>query len=109
MDKIEAVIEVKEPEKKEEVITRYKLFIRNSNGKTRGELNRNVLHIAAKDYCDLLQTVSSFKWMTMEDIVEAVWHWELKNSRIKYNRSRKAIEEGVKYLVDATVIQEKSE
>lgn len=105
MANIEVSIEIKEPIKLE----KYRLYLRNPNGKTRGELNRNVLYILAKDYCDFIQVIPSSRWVTFEEIVNLIWQWELKNQRVSYNRTRKAIEDGLEYLISTTVVQKTNE
>lgn len=101
-------IEPRQSVKKQDTEAKYRLAFRKPNGHVRGDISSSVLHQASRDYADLIQVIPSFKWMTIEEIVEAVWAWEKKNNRITYNRTRVAIESGVLWLINATIVEKQS-
>jgi len=105
------VVETKPKKEKAPVppptIVRYKLNFRRLDGSVRYDLKKEVVMQVANDYGDLLRTISHNRFMTMDEIVDATWEFERKSVKKLWVRSRKAIEDGVRALIEHGIVIEK--
>lgn len=109
-----AVVDAEETQKNKRVkkaveppVILYKLNFRRPNGDIRPEIPKALVYTLVTNWADLLRIVPANRWSTLEEIVELVWNWEKRQYRKLYTRTRKQIDDGVRELTDAGVIQTK--
>lgn len=85
----------------------YKLNFRRPNGDIRSEIPKALVYTLVTNWADLLRIVPANRWSTVEEIVTLVWEWEKRQYRKLYTRTRKQIEDGIRELTEASVIQTK--
>lgn len=99
--------EIREAEK---VVTQtyYKLNFRSAAGSIRGDINKEVVRQLSSRWSDLLRIIPQHRWISFEEILTLAWDFENRSLRKLYNRTRKQVEDGVKELLDAGVLEKKN-
>jgi hypothetical protein len=87
----------------------FKLNLRNARGEVRVDIPKSVMYTMASRWGDLIYIIPSNRWSTMEEIAQIVWAAEKRNVRNQFNRTRKQIEDGVRELLEASVVAERDE
>lgn len=85
----------------------YKLNMRDASGQVRSELSRGVVYEMSSKWGDIIAAISSNRWSTLEDMVQAVWEREKKQYLKSITRTRRQIEEAVLELTEAGIILKK--
>lgn len=88
---------------KKPIELKYKLNVYNNSGLIKPSISVAVFYDMSKRHGDIMRSVSSTKWMSMDEICNAVWQIERK---MKYpgNRGRKSIEAAVLDLVERSFV-----
>lgn len=82
----------------------YKLNIYRSNGLLRSDINSAVYTDMIRKWGDIIQSISSNKFVTIDDICTAVWEREKRSYRRGHDRTRVQIEECVRELVESQLM-----
>lgn len=82
---------------------KYKLNLYTDRGTIKSSFNGAVLLDVSKNYGDIMRSVSSTRYMNMDEICEAVWTVERK-MRHPGNRTRLQIETAISELVKRNMI-----
>jgi hypothetical protein len=93
-------------ERKKKIIEeplRYKLNVFGPNGGLRAGIPTSVYHDMCVRYGDIMRAISSTRWMTMDEVCDAVWEIE-KKMKYPSNRTRKLIEMAVAELMERTMV-----
>jgi hypothetical protein len=85
----------------------YKLNMRRADGQLRGEISKATLLTVAAQYGDLIRSIPSSRFATMDEIVSLVWEAEKRSYLKGHPRTRKQIEDGVRHMVEAAVVVER--
>jgi hypothetical protein len=84
-------------------IQKYRLNVYR-NGLVRSEISRGMFHDMSAKYGDIMRSVSSSKWMTIDEIVDNYWAME-RRLKFEMGRTRKKIVDAVNELVATTLIE----
>lgn len=82
----------------------YKLHMRDENGQIRQDLASGLVYEMSRKWGDIIASISSNRWSTLEEMVHAVWEHENKQYLRSTNRTRKQIEEAIAELTEAGFI-----
>lgn len=97
-----AVVEAPKPAEE----AQYKLNIFNTAGNLKPSVPVPVYQDMCRRNAEIIRSLSSNKWMTMDEILEKVWHLETK-MRHPVNRTRKNVESAIKELVEREMVSVK--
>ncbi len=76
------------------------------NGVLRSDIPHNVLYTMASKYGDVLHSISSTKWVSLDEIAKTYWH--INQSRQKKNqRGMPGIKDAIHELVSSGLILQK--
>jgi hypothetical protein len=81
------------------LVLEYKLNIYRTNGLLRSDINSAVYTDIVRKWGDILQSISSNKFVVIDEICTAVWERENRSYRRGHDRTRVQIEECVNELV----------
>jgi hypothetical protein len=82
----------------------YKLNMRDENGQVRQSLPSGLVYEMSRKWGDIIASISSNRWSTLEDMVQAVWEREKKQYLKSITRTRRQIEEAISELTEAGII-----
>lgn len=99
-----AVVESPKPVVTEDA--QYRLNIFNSGGTLKPSVPVAVYQDMCRRNAEIIRSLSSTKWMTMDEILEKVWHLETK-MRHPVNRTRKNVEGAIKELIEREMVSVK--
>lgn len=85
----------------------YKLNLYRPNGNFRAEIGKASYTELARNYGDIIHSLPSNKWSTMDEICNYVWLRESKSYLKSFTRSRKQIEDGISFGIDIGAILSK--
>jgi hypothetical protein len=88
-------------EPKPEIV--YKLHMYTPNGQLRYDISHATAYEVGRLWGDLVRSMSSTGWMTLQEIFDAVQDRERRSYRKAATRTFEEIEEGVSYLVECQV------
>lgn len=76
----------------------YKLNIYSYSGNIKQSISAPIYQDMSRRYGDIMRSISSTKWCTMDEILKSVWQLE-KKMKYPSNRTRKSVELAVNELV----------
>ena len=82
----------------------YRMNMRAHNGEIRADLPKGLIYEMSGKWGDVMLCISANKWVTQEEVVQAVWDREKRSYIKSYTRSRKQIEDALKDLVEAQFV-----
>lgn len=86
------------------VSAQYRMNMRAHNGEIRADLPKGLIYDMSGKWGDIMLCISANKWMTQEEVVQAVWDREKRSYIKSYTRSRKQVEEALRDLVEAQFV-----
>ncbi len=78
---------------------RYRLCAYTSTGTLKSGIRGSVFMDMGRQHGDIIRSISSSRWMTLDEICSSVWNFERK-MRHPGNRTKKAILDAVEQLVE---------
>ena len=84
----------------------YRLNIFNAGGTLKASVPVAVYQDMCRRNAEIIRSLSSTKWMTMDEILEKVWYLETK-MRHPVNRTRKNVEAAIKELLEREMVSVK--
>lgn len=87
---VEIMTEVIPPKVADTVDLKYRLNVYNSSGTLRSGIRSAIYFDMAKQYGDIIRSLSSTKWMTLDEVCQSVWLFDRK-MLYPGNRSKQSI------------------
>lgn len=81
----------------------YRLNIYSHTGNVKPSISASVYQNMCRRHGDIMRSVSSTRWMVMDDILREVWQLE-KKMRYPSNRTRKSVELSIKELIECQFV-----
>lgn len=105
VEKIEASVTPKKNVKQivEVAEVRYKLIVYTSSGTLKPSISAGIFMEMGRQHGDIIRSVSSARWMTLDEICELVWTFERKMKNPS-NRTKKAILDALEQLVERSFV-----
>jgi hypothetical protein len=97
------VAEPPTPKVEVKAVVQYKLNIFNTSGNIKPSVSVPVYQDMCRRNAEIIRSLSSTRWMTMDDILEKVWQLE-KKMRYPSNRTRKSVETAIKELLEREMV-----
>lgn len=77
----------------------YRLNVYSHTGNVKPSISAPIYQDMCRRHGDIMRSISSTKWMTMDEILKAVWQLE-KKMRYPSNRTRKAVDTAMGELIE---------
>lgn len=82
----------------------YRLNVFNASGNVKSSVQSSVYQDVSKRHADVIRSISSTKWMTVDEILDKIWQLE-KKMRYPSNRTRKSVESAIKELIERELLE----
>jgi hypothetical protein len=92
-----------EPKPEPKADTQYRLNVFNTAGNIKPSVPVPVYQDMCRRNAEIIRSLSSTRWMTMDDILQKVWQLE-KKMRYPSNRTRKSVETAIKELMEREMV-----
>lgn len=81
----------------------YRLNVFNTSGNIKSSVSVPVYQDMCRRNAEVIRSLSSTRWMTMDDVLDKVWQLE-KKMRFPSNRTRKSVELAIKELIEREMV-----
>lgn len=84
-------------------IPQYRLNVFNTAGNIKQSISTSIYQDVSRRHGDIIRSLSSTQWLTMDELLEKVWQLE-KKMRYPSDRTRKSVELAIKELIERELV-----